>query len=202
LKTLFEVETMRKLDEKREVLYVIRAMDVLMSSGIGLEATIHSISQGGYGVISEDFGSMMDKVRKGGRPLEKEIKALMGKVETEGYRRLLNIMHMNITQNTDIIDTLKKQGSRMEEERTEDVKKYIEDLSGVPESLLSIGMIGPIILSVFGLFPQLMGGDGMGDIMSIPEQSTINVVLNIGLFLTLFAMIMIGLKTHTKDPGL
>ncbi len=193
---------MRKLDEKREVLYVIRAMDVLMSSGIGLEATIHSISQGGYGVISEDFGSMMDKVRKGGRPLEKEIKALMGKVETEGYRRLLNIMHMNITQNTDIIDTLKKQGSRMEEERTEDVKKYIEDLSGVPESLLSIGMIGPIILSVFGLFPQLMGGDGMGDIMPIPEQSTINVVLNIGLFLTLFAMIMIGLKTHTKDPGL
>ena len=193
---------MRKLDEKREVLYVIRAMDVLMSSGIGLEATIHSISQGGYGVISEDFGNMMDKVRKGGRPLEKEIKSLMGKVETEGYRRLLNIMHMNITQNTDIIDTLKKQGSRMEEERTEDVKKYIEDLSGVPESLLSIGMIGPIILSVFGLFPQLMGGDGMGDIMPIPEQSTINVVLNIGLFLTLFAMIMIGLKTHTKDPGL
>ena len=148
---------MRKLDEKREVLYVIRAMDVLMSSGIGLEATVHSISQGGYGIISDDFSDMMDKVRKGGRPLAKEIKSLMGKVETEGYRRLLNIMHMNITQNTDIIETLKKQGSRMEEERTEDVKKYIEDLSGVPESLLSIGMIGPIILAVLGLFPQLVG---------------------------------------------
>ena len=62
---------MRKLDEKREVLYVIRAMDVLMSSGIGLEATVHSISQGGYGIISEDFSNMMDKVRKGGRPLAK-----------------------------------------------------------------------------------------------------------------------------------
>ncbi|MDP6224266.1 MAG: type II secretion system F family protein [Candidatus Poseidoniaceae archaeon] len=193
---------MRKLDEKREVLYVIRAMDVLMSSGIGLEATVHSISQGGYGVISEDFAKMMENVRKGGRPLEKELKTLMKKVETEGYRRLLNIMHMNITQNTDIIETLKKQGTRMEEERTEDVKKYIEDLSGVPESLLSIGMIGPIILSVFGLFPQLMGGEGMGDIMPIPEQSTINVVLNIGLFMTLLVMVMIGLKTHTKDPGL
>lgn len=193
---------MRKLDEKREVLYVIRAMDVLMSSGIGLEATVHSISQGGYGVISEDFAKMMENVRKGGRPLEKELKSLMKNVETEGYRRLLNIMHMNITQNTDIIETLKKQGTRMEEERTEDVKKYIEDLSGVPESLLSIGMIGPIILSVFGLFPQLMGGEGMGDIMPIPEQSTINVILNIGLFMTLLIMIMIGVKTHTKDPGL
>ena len=193
---------MRKLDEKREVLYVIRAMDVLMSSGIGLEATVHSVSQGGYGVISEDFAKMMENVRKGGRPLEKELKSLMKNVETEGYRRLLNIMHMNITQNTDIIETLKKQGTRMEEERTEDVKKYIEDLSGVPESLLSIGMIGPIILSVFGLFPQLMGGEGMGDIMPIPEQSTINVILNIGLFMTLLVMVMIGLKTHTKDPGL
>ncbi len=193
---------MRKLDEKREVLYVIRAMDVLMSSGIGLEATVHSISQGGYGVISDDFSKMMENVRKGGRPLEKELKSLMKNVETEGYRRLLNIMHMNITQNTDIIETLKKQGTRMEEERTEDVKKYIEDLSGVPESLLSIGMIGPIILSVFGLFPQLMGGEGMGDIMPIPEQSTINVILNIGLFMTLLIMVMIGVKTHTKDPGL
>ena len=193
---------MRKLDEKREVLYVIRAMDVLMSSGIGLEATVHSISQGGYGVISEDFAKMMENVRKGGRPLEKELKSLMKNVETEGYRRLLNIMHMNITQNTDIIETLKKQGTRMEEERTEDVKKYIEDLSGVPESLLSIGMIGPIILSVFGLFPQLMGSEGMGDIMPIPEQSTINVILNIGLFMTLLVMVMIGVKTHTKDPGL
>ena len=193
---------MRKLDEKREVIYVIRAMDVLMSSGIGLEATVHSVSQGGYGVISEDFAKMMENVRKGGRPLEKELKSLMKNVETEGYRRLLNIMHMNITQNTDIIETLKKQGTRMEEERTEDVKKYIEDLSGVPESLLSIGMIGPIILSVFGLFPQLMGGEGMGDIMPIPEQSTINVILNIGLFMTLLVMVMIGVKTHTKDPGL
>ena len=140
---------MRKLDEKREVLYVIRAMDVLMSSGIGLEATVHSISQGGYGIISEDFSNMMDKVRKGGRPLANEIKSLMGKVETDGYRRLL---------------------------------------------------IGPIILAVLGLFPQLVGD--MGSFFSMPEQSTIDVVVNIGLLLTLFAMIMIGIKTHTKDPGL
>ena len=66
---------MRKLDEKREVLYVIRAMDVLMSSGIGLEATVHSISQGGYGVISEDFKNMMDKVRKEAVHLQRKSKA-------------------------------------------------------------------------------------------------------------------------------
>ena len=104
---------------------------------------------------------------------------------------------MNITQNTDIIETLKKQGTRMEEERTEDVKKYIEDLSGVPESLLSIGMIGPIILAVLGLFPQLVGD--MGSFFSMPEQSTIDVVVNI-TYSYPFAMIMIGLK-DPAHPG-
>ena len=56
---------MRKLDEQREILYVIRTLDVLMSSGVGLEAAIHTIGSGGYGVISEDFSSMMKRLRKG-----------------------------------------------------------------------------------------------------------------------------------------
>ena len=39
---------MRKLDEKRELLYVIRTFDVLMSSGVGLEAAIHTIGTVSY----------------------------------------------------------------------------------------------------------------------------------------------------------
>ena len=56
---------MRKLEEKRELLYVIRTMDVLMSSGVGLEAALHTIGRGGYGIISEDFSAMMVRLRKG-----------------------------------------------------------------------------------------------------------------------------------------
>jgi len=192
----------RLLDEKREILYVIRTMDVLMSSGVGLEAAIHTIGSGGYGIISSDFSTIMEKLRSGkSRGLEKEIKGLMNKSESEGYRRLLNTMYTNLTQNTDLVETIRKQGKRMEEERNEDVKKYIEDLSGVPETLLSIGMIGPIILAIVGLIPQLMSGD-LGAFMKLPPTSTINSVVNVGLILTLVGMILIGLKAHTKDPGL
>tara|TARA_B100001094_G_C17715841_1_gene569574 strand:+ start:109 stop:273 length:165 start_codon:yes stop_codon:yes gene_type:complete len=53
---------MRSLEEKREILYVIRTMDVLMSSGVGLEAAIHTIGTGGYGIISSDFSTIMDKL--------------------------------------------------------------------------------------------------------------------------------------------
>jgi hypothetical protein len=193
---------MRKLDEQREVLYVIRTLDVLMSSGVGLEAAIHTIGSGGYGIISEDFSGMMKRLQKGSsRGLGPELKSMMGKADSEGYRRLLNTMYTNVTQNTDIIETIRKQGARMENERTESVKKYIEELGSVPETLLSIGMIGPIILSVGGLFPQLIG-DGAEAIVGSIDQGMVNLVVNGGLVLTLISMMLIGLKAHTKDPGL
>jgi len=193
---------LRSLDEKREILYVIRTMDVLMSSGVGLEAAIHTIGTGGYGIISSDFSKIMERLRSGkSSGLEREVKSLMNKAESEGYRRLLNTMYTNLTQNTDLVETLRKQGKRMEEDRNEDVKKYIEDLGGVPETLLSIGMIGPIILAIVGLIPQLMSGD-LGAFMQLPPASTIKSVVNVGLIMTLVGMIMIGLKAHTKDPGL
>jgi type II secretory pathway component PulF len=193
---------MRKLDEQREILYVIRTLDVLMSSGVGLEAAIHTIGSGGYGVISEDFSAMMKRLRKGtAGGLDRELKGLLKKAESEGYRRLLNTMYSNVTQNTDIVETLRKQGVRMENERTEAVKKYIEELGAVPETLLSIGMIGPIILAIVGLVPQLLG-DGAEAIVGSIDQGMINSVVNGGLVFTLIGMMLIGLKAHTKDPGL
>ena len=193
---------MRKLDEKRELLYVIRTMDVLMSSGVGLEAALHTIGKGGYGIISEDFSAMMKRLRKGNSGgLGPELKSQMKIAESAGYKRLLNTLYTNVTQNTDLVETLKKQGTRMEEDRSEEVEKYIEELGGVPETLLSIGMIGPIILAIVGLVPQLMSGD-LGAFMSLPEPAVINSVVNIGLIVTLIGMALIGLKAHTKDPGL
>ena len=193
---------MRKLNEQREILYVIRTLDVLMSSGVGLEAALHSIGKGGYGIISKDFASIMSKLSSGkSRGLEFEIKSMMNKAESDGYRRLLNTMYTNLTQNTDLVETLRKQGKRMEEDRNETVKKYIEDLSGVPETLLSIGMIGPIIIAIGGLLPVIMGNGAEAIVGSI-DQGLVNSFVNGGLLFTILGMILIGLKAHTKDPGL
>lgn len=188
------------MDESREILYVIRTMDVLLGSGVGLEATIHSIAQGGYGIISDDFNKLMGNIQ-GGTPLEKELRNMLRDCETDGYKRLINTMLNNVTQNTDIIETLRKQGGRMEEERSKAVKKYIEELGGLPETLLSIGMIGPIILAIVGVIPQLIDKDA--DFIGVTKYAPMmNSVVSGGLFFTLLFMIMIGLKAHTKDPGL
>lgn len=88
----------------------------------------------------------------------------------------------------------------MEESRTEKVKEYIEELGGVPETLLSIGMIGPIILAILGIAPQLM--EGAEELFGTMDQGMIMSIVNAGLFLTVAGMALIGLKAHTKDPGL
>jgi hypothetical protein len=88
----------------------------------------------------------------------------------------------------------------MEEKRTEKVKAYIEDLGGVPETLLSIGMIGPIILSIVGIAPQLMAG--AEELFGTIDQGLMTSIVNIGLVITAAGMAMTGIKAHTKDPGL
>ncbi len=191
---------MRSVDEATELLYVIRSLEILMSSGIGLEAAIHSIGKGGHGIISEDFALIMTNVGKG-KTLEDELRRAMSKSKYEGYKKVLNTMLNNVISDTNIITTLKTQGEREEELRTEKVEKYIEDLAGMPESLLTFGMLGPIILSIVGLFPQLMGDAGAAIGMSL-DQGMVNSIVSMGLFLTLAGMIMVGLKAHFKDPGL
>ena len=195
---------MRKLDEARELLYVIRSLDVLMSSGVGLEEALFTIGRGGYGVISEDFAEVMEKLNKGkSRGLPAEIQGLKKRAETDGYTRLLNTVYTNITQNTDILETLKKLGNRLEEERTTSMKDYQEALGSLPETLLSIGMIGPIILAVFGVIPQIVDASVVGAVgMTMHSPSVISSVLIGGLSLTLLGMAAIGYKAHSKDPGL
>tara|TARA_B100001123_G_C15268623_1_gene1009395 strand:- start:714 stop:1289 length:576 start_codon:yes stop_codon:yes gene_type:complete len=190
---------MRDQEESKDLLYAIRALEIMMSSGIGLEAAIHSIAGGGYGIISEDFQKMI-KQQKKGKKLEDALRELMKKSSSKGYNKLLSTMYNNVKSNTDILKTLSMQAAAEEEERNEKMKKYIEDLGGLPESLLSIGMISPILLGLIGLAPQLMGDAGaiMG---TLPSNDSMMNIVRIGLIITLVAMAFIGMKAHTKDPG-
>jgi len=51
------------------------------------------------------------------------------------------------------------------------------------------------------LVPQILG-DGAEAIVGAIDQGMINSVVKGGLVITLIGMMMIGLKAHTKDPGL
>ena len=50
-------------EESADLLYAMRAVMVLLGSGIGLEAAMQMIGRGGYGVISKDFREIIDILR-------------------------------------------------------------------------------------------------------------------------------------------
>ncbi len=187
--------------EDKDLLYALRAMDVLLGAGIGLESVLINIGRGGYGVISEDFAVMIEEVRKGNK-LEEQFQRSAAKTKSTGYKRLLRTMRANITSNTDLIEALRRQADREEEERNQRLEKYIETLSGMPETLLTLGMLAPIILPLLGVLPYLFDPNAMAAIgVSVPGASTMNMISAGGLFFSLLLMAVVGLKAHTQDPG-
>ena len=45
--------------EERDLLAALRAFDVLLGAGVGLESVLINISRGGYGAISKDMEKIM-----------------------------------------------------------------------------------------------------------------------------------------------
>jgi pilus assembly protein TadC len=188
--------------EDKDLLYALRAMDVLLGAGIGLESVLINIGRGGYGAISKDFAAMIDEVKKGNK-LEEQFQRSARKTKSVGYKRLLETMRANVTSNTDLIEALRRQADREEDERNQRLEKYIETLAGMPETLLTVGMLAPIILPLLGVLPYLFDPNAMAAIgVSVPTASTMNMISAAGLSFSVALMALVGMKAHTQDPGL
>ena len=60
--------------EERDLLAALRAFDVLLGAGVGLESVLINISRGGYGAISKDMEKIMDGVLRA-KALESQTRA-------------------------------------------------------------------------------------------------------------------------------
>ena len=186
-------------EEEINLIYALRGIQVLIGAGVGLESAMTHISHGGYGRISNDFSKAMSGVNSGQR-LEDEIRRLIKKAKSDDYRRLLNSMLNNVTSNTDLMASLEQQASRSEENRTDRLKRYIEDLSGLPEKALILGFLAPLILGLLAIAPFLLGDLGPigGD---VPEVGTMMLLFNGGLLATIGFLVILLLGAKSKDPG-
>ncbi|PXF20769.1 MAG: hypothetical protein CXX71_05160 [Methanobacteriota archaeon] len=67
---------MSAVEEERDLIYALRALQVLLGSGVGLEGAIHHLAQGGYGRFTDDCNDMISNMERG-RKLEEEIQRLI-----------------------------------------------------------------------------------------------------------------------------
>ena len=191
---------MSAMEEERDLIYALRALQVLMGSGVGLEGAIHHIAQGGYGRFTDDCSDMISNMERG-RMLEEELQRLIRSAKSDAYRRLLNSMRTNVTSNTDLLSSLEQQAEREEESRSDKLKRYIESLQGLPETALSIGFLIPLILGIGAMAPFLMGDLQGVPGVSIPPADTMLNVFRGGMVLSLAVMGLMVWSARNKDPG-
>ena len=187
-------------EEDINLIYALRGIQVLIGAGVGLESAMTHISMGGYGRISSDFSTAMTGVNSGQR-LDDELRRLITKAKSDDYRRLLNSMLNNVTSNTDILASLEQQASRAEENRTDRLKRYIEDLSGLPEKALILGFLAPLILGMLAIAPFLLGSLAGVPGVSIPPASTMMFMFQGGLLVTVVLLVMMLIGAKSKEPG-
>ncbi len=184
--------------EERDLLYSMRALQVLVGSGIGLETAMHIIGRGGYGVISTDFASVLNNLGRGSR-LEDELTKIHTRSKSTSYRRFITTLRNNVANDTDLMRSLEQQAEREEEERNEKMKEYIEVLSGLPTLMLTFGMLAPIIFGTIAIIPLMMAGDN-----PFIDMGTISAAASCfgpSLLGSVVAMVLVGMRAHTKDPG-
>ena len=191
---------MSAVEEERDLIYALRALQVLLGSGVGLEGAIHHLAQGGYGRFTDDCNDMISNMERG-RKLDEEIQRLIVSSKSDRYRRLLNSMRTNVTSNTDLLASLDQQAEREEEARTDKLKQYVESLQGLPETALSVGFLVPLILGIGAMAPFLMGDLQGVPGVSIPPPDTMLNVFRGGMVLALAVMGMMVWGARNKDPG-
>tara|TARA_B100001013_G_scaffold342519_1_gene268598 strand:+ start:351 stop:929 length:579 start_codon:yes stop_codon:yes gene_type:complete len=191
---------MSAIEEERDLIYALRALQVLLGSGVGLEGAIHHIAQGGYGKFTDDCNSVIANMARG-RKLEEEIQRLITSSKSDRYRRLLNSMRTNVTSNTDLLASLEQQADREEEARTDKLKQYVESLQGLPETALSVGFLVPLILGIGAMAPFLMGDLQGVPGVSIPPPDTMLRAFQAGMALAIAVMGMMIWGAKNKDPG-
>ncbi len=187
-------------EEDVNLIYALRGVQVLIGAGVGLEATMAHIAKGGYGRITTDFNNALTGVNSGQR-LEDELRRLIQAAKSDDYRRLLNSMLTNVVSNTDLVASLEQQAIRAEENRNDRLKRYVEDLSGLPEKSLILGFLSPLVFGLLAITPFLFAGLSGLPGMSVPSAETTSFLYMGGLVVTMVLLFFMLLGAKAKEPG-
>ena len=135
----------------QELLYAIRAIEVLLESGVGVAEAMKHIADEDYGELSELFKQIF-RDTDGGRAFGDAIRTQSRKTDSAGLRRVLTALTMSIEEDTNVIDRLRSIAEKEARDRRIELDGFIESLSGVSEQflILSILLFMKLILNLVG----------------------------------------------------
>tara|TARA_B110001454_G_scaffold1622_1_gene1516 strand:+ start:3518 stop:4090 length:573 start_codon:yes stop_codon:yes gene_type:complete len=184
----------------QDLLYAIRAIEVLLESGVGVAEAMKHVADEDYGELSGIFKQIFSDT-DGGRAFADAIRTQSRKTDSAGLRRVLTTLVMSIEEDTNVIDRLRSIAEKEAKDRRVELDGFIESLSGVSEQFLILSILGPLIVVIGAVISGIMNDDQLdgapvgGGLTMPPWCAPIAFIVT--------GIIMAGLIARTKstEPG-
>ena len=182
----------------QELLYAIRAIEVLLESGVGVAEAMKHVADEEYGDLSGVFKQIF-RDTDSGRAFGDSIRTQSRKTDSPGLRRVLTTLVMSVEEDTNVIDRLRSIAEKEARDRRVELDGFIESLSGASEQFMIVSMLLPIIVVIGAVISGIMDNEAaaaFGGGMSMPAWCAPVAFIITGILLA-------GLITSTKskEPG-
>lgn len=126
-----------------ELLYAIWSMEVLVSSGVGLESAVKHVAESDYGRVSAEFKKILKRPSGLEASLDKSVKGA-----DESLKKVLTAILTSLREGSSVADALRTLATREAQKRNARMIKYIKSLTTISEFFLIFSMLIPIVVII------------------------------------------------------
>ncbi len=157
---------MGTIDE--ELLYAIRAMEVLLESGTGVAQVIRHMADDDYGDISSVLIEILEKT-EAGQTLAEALRQAVGEARSPGFKKVLSTLMTALEDDVDITTRLDALADQEIRQRKVRVEGFVERLGGAGDRFLILAILLPILAVIIGVIGAMMGGAGPIPAFDVPS---------------------------------
>ncbi len=159
----FLIVNRRVKDIDKNLLFVLRTILVQVRSGVPIFDTFVSVGTGDYGEISDEFKTVIEKVRSG-RPVIRTLEELTVRNPSLYFRRAMWQIVNALKSGSDVGDNLENVIRALSKEQLVEIRRYQSTLNPLAMMYMMVAVIAPslgiTVMIVLSTFP------GMGAISS------------------------------------
>ncbi len=185
----------------QELLYAVRAIEVLLESGVGVAEAMKHVADEDYGDLSAVFRQIFSDTDSG-RSFGDSIRTQMRATSSSGLRRVLSTLVMSVEEDTNVIDRLRSIAEKEARDRRVDLDAFIEGLTATSEQFLIVSILIPIIVVIGAVVNGLVesakaaGGGFMGNTPTMPDACVPALFI-----IATIAIAGMVIQTKAKEPG-
>ncbi len=173
----------RASEVNQEIPYVLRHMATQLSSGVGLPETMTSVSNAGYGALSEEFERTLQEMKMG-KSMSQALTELQERVDSDSLRRAIRQIQRTIKTGGDLSRTLDILADETATELRMKLRDYTQSLNMMTMIYMFAAAVIPSMLVVITIVTTFMGG-------AFLPPTILTILYLMGIPFLLFYMVMI-----------